>query len=198
MHSLPSRGRIGHRNSGRDRAVHRASVLGLGAALAGAIIYYAVIAIANLQIGYIAILIRYMVGYAVRKGARGRGGLRFQILAVALTYFAICLAYTPIVVKQMIRANRVTTNAAAAGGAASTRTASPKPTAPRLLWSLLALLLFIVALPVLFVWGSFPSGLISAFIIFIGLRQSWKMTAAPQIQVLGPYRVGAAATAGSA
>jgi ABC-type uncharacterized transport system permease subunit len=48
------------------------------------------------------------------------------------------------------------------------------------------------------VWGSLPFGLISAFIIFIGLRQSWKMTAAPQIQVLGPFRVGGAATAGPA
>jgi transcriptional regulator with XRE-family HTH domain len=175
-----------------------ASVLGLGAALAGAIIYYAVIAIANLQIGYIAILIGYMVGYAVRKGARGRGGRRFQLLAVALTYFAICLAYTPVVVKQITQANREATRTAATAGAAATPTAIPKPTAPRLLWSLLALLLFVFALPVLVVWGSLPSGLISAFIIFIGLRQSWKMTAAPQVQVFGPYRVGGTATAGSA
>jgi hypothetical protein len=101
-----------------------ASVLGLGAALAGALIYYAVIAIAHLQIGYVAILIGYMVGYAVRKGARSRGGRRFQILAVALTYFAICLAYTPIVVKQAVQANRATTRAAAPGGAAATPTAN--------------------------------------------------------------------------
>jgi len=175
-----------------------ASVLGLGAAVVGAIIYYAVIAIAHLQIGYIAILIGYMVGYAVRKGARGSGGRRFQILAVALTYVAICLAYTPIAFKQVVQANRTATQAASTGGAAAAPTASPKLSTPRFLGALLALLLFIFALPVLFVLGSFPSGLISALIIFIGLRQSWKMTAAPQIQVRGPYRVGGAATAGSA
>src|SRR2546430_14710007 len=63
-----------------------AGVFGLAAGVVGAAIYYAVIAIAHLEIGIVAILIGYMVGYAVRKGARGRGGLRFQILAVVVTY----------------------------------------------------------------------------------------------------------------
>jgi hypothetical protein len=63
-----------------------ALVFGLGAGIVGAVIYYAVIAITNFEIGIVAILIGYMVGYAVRKGARGRGGRRFQVLAVALTY----------------------------------------------------------------------------------------------------------------
>jgi len=49
----------------------RAGVFGLGAAIAGAAIYYAVMAIADLEIGIVAILIGYMVGYAVRKGAAG-------------------------------------------------------------------------------------------------------------------------------
>jgi hypothetical protein len=54
------------------------------------------------------------------------------------------------------------------------------------------LLALIAALPVLTVVGSFPSGLISAFIIFIGMRQAWRMTGAPRLEVRGPYRVGAA------
>ena len=76
-----------------------ALLFGLGAGIAGAIIYYAVIAITNFEIGIVAILIGYMVGYAVRKGAGGRGGRRFQVLAVALTYIAVGLAYTPIAMK---------------------------------------------------------------------------------------------------
>jgi hypothetical protein len=99
---------------------------------------------------------------------------------------------------QAVQANRATTRAAAPGGAAATPTANQGPTAPRLLLFLLVASLFVLTLPVLVVWGSLPSGLISAFIIFIGLRQSWKMTAAPRIQVLGPFRVGSAATAGFA
>jgi hypothetical protein len=49
-----------------------------------------------------------------------------------------------------------------------------------------------IALPVLVVIGSMPSGLISAFIIFIGMRQAWKMTEAAVLKIHGPYRVGAA------
>ena len=77
-----------------------AGVFGLGAGVVGAGIYYAVIAIANLEIGIVAILIGYMVGYAVRKGAGGRGGRRFQVLAVALTYASVALAYTPLAFNQ--------------------------------------------------------------------------------------------------
>jgi hypothetical protein len=174
-----------------------ASVFGLGAAFAGAIVYYAVIAIAHLQIGYVAILIGYMVGYAVRKGARGLGGRRFQILAVVLTYFAVGLAYTPLAFEQ-IETNRVAANANAPARAVVQPRTNSTPTRPSPLRGLLFLFFFVLALPALVIAGSFPSGLISGFIIFIGLRQSWKMTAAPQIQVFGPYRVGKAATAGSA
>jgi len=140
-----------------------AAIFGLGAGLVGAAIYYGVIAIAHLEIGLVAILIGYMVGYAVRKGARGRGGLRFQVLAVALTYASVAIAYTPIAVQQMVDAQP----------------------------NFVLLSGFIAALPVLFVLGSLPSGLISAVIIFVGMRQAWRMTGAPRLQILGPYRVGA-------
>jgi hypothetical protein len=178
-----------------------AAVFGLGAGIVGAVIYYAVLAIAHLQIGIIAILIGYMVGYAVRKGARGRGGLRFQVLAVALTYTSVALAYTPIVVTQAIDADRNAPKAPAAttsgnsNDPAATDRARPRETRPSgrgFLLSLVFLSVFIAALPVLTVMGSFPSGLISAFIIVIGMRQAWKMTGAPWLQILGPYRVGAA------
>jgi hypothetical protein len=182
-----------------------AGVFGLGAGVIGAAIYYAVIAIANLEIGIVAILIGYMVGYAVRKGARGRGGLRFQVLAVALTYVSIALAYTPIAVTQAIEASRkareapVTTTSSNSALAAtdSRRPATAKPNGGRL-WAIVLLSALILALPVLVVWGSFPLGLISAFIIFIGMRQAWRMTGAPRLQILGPYRVGAAAASISA
>src|SRR5262249_20481164 len=77
------------------RPLVKAGLFGLGGAIAGAIIYYAVIAITDFEIGIVAILIGYLVGYMVRKGAAGRGGRRFQILAVVLTYWAVGLAYTP-------------------------------------------------------------------------------------------------------
>ena len=175
-----------------------AGIFGLGAGVIGAIIYYAVMAIAHLEIGIVAILIGYMVGYAVRKGARGRGGRRFQVLAVALTYASVALAYTPIAVKQAIDANRQKTSASTTSRNSNdvvatdrSRAATTKPSAGGFLLGFVFLSAFIAALPVLVVVGSFPSGLISAFIIFIGMRQAWRMTAAPPIEVTGPYKLGA-------
>ena len=177
-----------------------AASFGLGAGVVGAAIYYAVIAIAHLEIGIVAILIGYMVGYGVRKGAGGHGGRRFQVLAVALTYASIALAYTPIAVKQAIDTNRTARKAPAAAGSSSpaatatdsSGAATKKPVVWRLLVALVFLSALTAALPVLVVLGSFPSGLISAFIIFIGMKQAWRMTGAPWLQILGPYRVGAA------
>src|SRR3954468_5752664 len=76
-----------------------AGACGLGAGIVGAIIYYSVIAIAHVEIGLVAILIGYMVGYAVRRGAGGRGGLRVQILAIALPSASVGLAYAPFELK---------------------------------------------------------------------------------------------------
>src|SRR5258707_5564406 len=107
-----------------------------------------------------------MVGYAVRKGARGRGGRRFQVLAAALTYASVALAYAPIAVKQAIDADRrvqssaVTGNAPAAA-ADGTRSRAERAGGGRFLQTLVSLLALIAVLPVLVVVGSFPSGLIS-------------------------------------
>jgi hypothetical protein len=188
-----------------------AAVYGLGAGVVGAIIYYAVIAITNFEIGIVAILIGYMVGYAVHKGAGLRGARRFQVLAVALTYLSIALAYAPLVFNQAVDTAQSAQNARAATASgnsdttAATETASvatktrgaatEKVSGRRALLSLVFLAAFIAALPVIAVFGSLPSGLISAFIIFIGMRQAWRMTGAPSLQILGPYRVGAAPAA---
>lgn len=139
-----------------------AAIFGLGAAVAGAAIYYAVIALLNLEIGLVAILIGYMVGYAVRKGAGGRGGLRFQILAAVLTYCAVGLAYTPFALQ----------------GASNV---------PRIM-----ALVLIPVLPVLIVVETMPTGLITALIIFFGIRQAMRMTATPVLQISGPFRIGSA------
>jgi len=166
-----------------------AAACGFFAAVAGALIYYAVLAFANLEIGIVAILIGYMVGYSVRRGARG-GGRRFQILAVVLTYAAVALAYTPIIIRGVTDAQNNGRNEQRAEAMDGTSQSNVVMRGEK------ALVLFglAAALPVLVIFNSFPSGLISAFIIFIGLRQAWKMTAAPHIQVLGPYRVGSSTT----
>ncbi len=54
----------------------------------------------------------------------------------------------------------------------------------------LILAVFSLALPVLAVVNSMPSGLISAAIIAFGMQQAWRMTTAAEIQLTGPFRVG--------
>jgi len=188
----------------------KAGIFGLGAAIAGAAIYYAVIAIANLEIGIVAILIGYMVGYMVRKGAGGRGGRRFQILAVILTYWAVGLAYSPLAFKELTKDKKGTSassdSKSALADSASTTTATPDTASKsngtakstpesavsgrEALTAIGALVLLVFALPALSVFGSLPLGLISALIIFIGMRQAWNMTAAHQLQMAGPFKVG--------
>ena len=188
-----------------------AGLFGLGAGIAGAIMYYAVIAITNFEIGIVAILIGYMVGYSVRKGASGRGGRRFQVLAALLTYASVAFAYTPIAVRQVMKADRTTEQQAAPAASApassepettsaaiapgpTPRAAAEPITTGRFLFALTMISGLVLALPVLVVVGSLPSGLISAFIIFIGMRQAWRMTGALSLEILGPYRVGPAST----
>ena len=187
-----------------------AGLFGLGAAIAGAAIYYAVIAIADLEIGIVAILIGYMVGWAVRKGAGGGGGRRFQVLAVVLTYWAVGLAYTPLAFKGLTKDKKessaitVTSDSSAAkvptpperlgdttaGAGAGAASNGEKTSGRDVALALGGLVLFAFVLPVLSVFGSMPMGLISALIIFIGLSQAWRMTGRPQLAISGPYKVG--------
>jgi hypothetical protein len=175
-----------------------AGLFGLGAGIVGAVIYFAVMAIAHLEIGIVAILIGYMVGYAIRKGTRGRGGLRFQILAAALTYLSVALAYSPIAMSMIARSAQQAqaSNANGTNGElttpAASRASTEKPTPGAVLVAIVFLLAVIAVLPVFVAVASFPTGLISLVIIFIGMRQAWRMTRAPWLEILGPYRVGAA------
>lgn len=75
----------------------KALVLGSLAAGAGAGIYYAVSALTGHEFGLVAIIVGLMVGAAVKKGAEGRGGWRYQLLAMALTYIAIVSTYIPFI-----------------------------------------------------------------------------------------------------
>jgi hypothetical protein len=196
-------------------AFFKACLFGLVACVAGAIVYYGVIAITNLEIGLVAILIGYMVGFAVRKATGGFGGLRYQVLAMALTYFAVSLAYTPLVfkagtesdqaemsvTKTTFAAPAVPTEAEATATPATTRTTeqiempAERVTLAGFFRALGALAVFLLALPILSVVYSMPSGIISAAIIGFGMRQAWRMTAASNLEVTGPYRVGAATSA---
>lgn len=170
----------------------RAALLGLVAAVLGAMLYYAVIAITNFEIGLVAIAIGYMVGWAVRRATAGRGGRRFQVLALVLTYWAVGLAYTPLTFQQITESNKKEAQAAAATPDAQPAEAESDGQPVSIILALGIVLLSSLALPVLMVIGSLPGGLISAAIIAFGMQQAWRMTGTPPLLISGPYRIAAA------
>jgi hypothetical protein len=164
-----------------------AVLYGAGAALAGTIVYTAV-AMMGVEIGIIAIAVGYIVGKAVRAGSRGLGGRPQQILAVLLTYFSITTSYVAVGLYQYAKnPQRVEQAKQASGKDATTPSDSTDSTkaAPNLVGVLLFLLMLLIAAP-FFGLGSI-GGFISLFIIFIGLRQAWRMTGRSEILVTGPY-----------
>lgn len=79
----------------------RAALFGGGAAVAGALLWYGVSKLTGYQFSLIAIVIGYGVGWAVRFGSFGRGGWRYQALAIFLTYTAIVSTYLPAIAEAM-------------------------------------------------------------------------------------------------
>ena len=177
----------------------RAALFGFGAAIAGAILYYAVIAITSLEIGLVAVAIGFMVGYAIRKGTGGRGGRAFQIMALVFTYWSVGLAYLPLAFGEHEETPSSSTQSAGRDATAPVAAEAAQPAASppadrKMSFPIAVAFLFALsfALPVAVVVGSFPGGLISAAIIGFGMHQAWRMTASPQFTITGPFRVGTA------
>jgi hypothetical protein len=190
-------------------AAARAGLYGVAAMIAGAILYYAVVAITEFEIGIVAIAIGYMVGYAVRAGAGSRGGRRFQVMAVLLTYWAVGLAYIPIALTLGGEDEPAATSTTGASAAETSAAGPPEPATvapaaegedgaetPPTTAAIVATLAWLsFSLPLFVIIESMPGGLISAAIIAFGMLQAWQMTAAHEAQVTGPYRIGAGPTA---
>ena len=175
----------------------RAVLYGAGAALGGCILYAMVAIITGWEFGLVAIVVGYMVGKAIRHGSHGLGGRPQQILAVFLTYFAITTSYIPVFIYEAARHPEkfAATRAARSGTADSANPAAPQPPRhPRMGFAaaIMMLLLLAAAAPFLGLASGF-SGIITLFLIFIGIRQAWRLTARSEILVMGPYQAAPAA-----
>jgi hypothetical protein len=71
----------------------KAVLFGLVAAAVGAAVYAGTMILAHAEWALISIAIGWGVGKAVRFASLDRGGWRYQVLAVILTYTSICAAY---------------------------------------------------------------------------------------------------------
>ena len=93
----------------------RAALHGIGAALVGALGYWLFIKVTGLDWALISIGVGIFVATAVRNASGGRSGRRYQVLAVALTYFAIGGAYAPLLVEGVMEAAAKKRGAAVSG-----------------------------------------------------------------------------------
>jgi hypothetical protein len=76
-----------------------ALLFGAGAAVAGALLYYGIAALTNMEFGLIAIVVGIAVGKAVRAGAGAEAKKRYRALAIILTYMSITATYVPSVLE---------------------------------------------------------------------------------------------------
>ena len=182
---------VGTQGSSASRAL-RAIVAGLGAAVAGSFLYYAILALSGYEFGLIAIVVGMGVGKAVNWGSYGRGGWRYQTIAIALTYVSIVGSYVPLIFEEVGK-QPVTAEASADGTEASAGApAAPEAvdTPPTLAGALAAIVVFaglVLAIP--FLAGA--ENIIGIIIIGIGLYEAWKFNRKAQVNITGPHAIAA-------
>jgi hypothetical protein len=185
--------------------------LGLLAGLAGAALWYAVRKISGYELGIIAIAVGLMVGLAVRKGSKGRGGWFYQALAIALTYSSVCAQYVPDIVEAAMHQlrdrhsasagsaknpaagnarDKTTAKNAAAEKPAATDAPAPKLGAAKMTLALAYFLVvaLIISLAVPFLGGA--QNMIGLLIIGIALYEAWKINKGSAIRIAGPFQLG--------
>jgi len=192
----------------------RAAFAGGAAGVVGAGIYYAVVALTGYEIGLVAIVVGFIVGFAVRWGSGGTGGRVYQALAVAITYFAIVSTYVPFIFEAMneeMKQGEPTTTTAeedtlsagsnepdaisssAMGPEAASEATDEEPSTGDAVMLLVIFALFVLASP--FLAGI--ENVIGILIIGFALYQAWKLNVYQPFQVAGPFKVGRSGAAGS-
>jgi hypothetical protein len=148
---------------GGDAAFLQAMLTGLGAAVAGCILYAAVEVITGWTIGYVALAVGWLVGKAIKLGSGGMGGRRYQIVAAIYTYCSVSFANLLVTLHamrgvQIVFGERFFVLAARYG----------------LLSPFIEL-------------RHGVSGIIGLFILFIAIRAAWTMTAGSEFRLTGPH-----------
>lgn len=168
----------------RPGAFLRAALYGLGGGLAGSVVY-AIVLHMGFVIGVVSILVGWLVGKGVQRATGGRGGRRYQILALALTYGCITISYMPSLIQEIMKTPEK----------AEQPTPQPEPAvsasqaAGGLALGLVALAGICAVLPFAMLFDSPFNGAINLLIILFGLQQAWKLTARSDAVVEGPFPV---------
>lgn len=194
----------------------RAVLLGSGAAILGALLWYAVAKLTGYEFGLIAIVIGFLVGGAVRMGSRRRGGWKYQTLAMVLTYTSIVSTYIPAILQSAAEyempasaegqgseaspASEAVPTAAeptdAGGGepAAAEEVAVPATAEATVapIGGILGLLVGLVLILGIAFLAPFLAGFenfMGWIILAIGLYEAWKLNRREELVFEGPFRV---------
>ena len=169
-------------------------MFGGGAAFLGFVIYSAVGIITGLEIGYVSLLVGFLVGMAMKKGTGGVGGRKYQITAAVLTYAAVSMSAIPISIHyekehSVQQQSAAPASDAKTGGNASAEQANEagQDRSENFGLTLGTLLLLGLASPFLELAQSPVSGLIGLVILYVGINFAWRQTAANPLSVDGPY-----------
>ena len=183
----------------------RGMIFGVGGAILGLILYSTFGIVTGLEIGYLSLAVGYIVGKAIRMGSVGVGGRRYQIAALALTYFAVSMSAVPIAIYEFAKNAKtkphpVSTSASvpADGGKVDSETessagpeskAAAKDEKPGMtVGKLIGTLLFYgLASPFLELQNPL-NGALGIVILLVGIRIAWRLTGAPKIDILGPFQ----------
>jgi predicted lipid-binding transport protein (Tim44 family) len=188
----------------------RGLMFGIGGAILGLIAYSTFTIITGIIIGYLSLLVGWLVAKGIMKGSSGIGGRRYQITAVLLTYAAVSMSAIPIgisfyVKEQSAKKSHLVQHAtgspsksaasedapneeSAAPGSASGQNATARTSFGAALGSLL---LAGLASPFLAMQDPFH-GLIGLVILAVGIRIAWQNTAGKPVNILGPFNRSAA------
>ncbi|MFL5574550.1 MAG: hypothetical protein ACJ79S_01045 [Gemmatimonadaceae bacterium] len=198
----------------------RAALFGTGAAVLGSIGYLIFTALTGWDLALVSIAVGAFVASAMRKGSRGVGGRRFQVLAVVLTYLAVGIGHLPFVLTTLQHAETAQKSSVAqqadslhsapgdspAASAVDSGSAVPAggdsaSLGDKVLYGAVGVVALAVAGPFIELkHGESGSSLINLAIVAFALLQAWRMTGAGaagagRVTFTGPYKVAERAQA---
>jgi len=132
----------------------RAIAFGVGGAAIGSLLYAGFIYLTHFEIGYLSIVIAYLIARAMMAGSNGEKGRPYQVSALILTCFSVAAANSLLLYWSVSKEGPIRLS----------------------LHNLLALIRFGFEEPFLEFRDSVAGALITLFILFIGLRAAWRMT----------------------
>ena len=145
----------------------QALLCGLLGALVGAILDGGFIALTHINIGYLALVVAWLVAKAMTLGSRGQGGIAYQVSAVVLTYLSVAAAHSGLIYWQVRTEQHLSI--------------------PINLHNLLLLAKLGVTFPITRFQDSGVGALLGLFILFIGMRAAWRMTSGVPGAVRHPF-----------